>query len=581
MKRSFTFLFCIVFLLTIKGFSQPPDLVWAKSVKRTTGVYNIENSLVVDAAGNMYRTGRFTDTTDFDPGPGVCNLISKGLEDTFVLKLGPSGAFVWAKQFSGSDYDKGTSVAVDAMGNVYVTGCFYDTCDFDPGPGVYGLISSGHNDIFLTKLNASGNLIWAKRIGDLYYDQAFSIAIDAGGSVYLTGTFGGTVDFDPGAGVFNLSSTIYWDVFICKINSAGGLVWAKEINGGGWIAGIFVTVSSSGEVYATGGFSGAVDFDPGPGTSTLSASASACKDVFLIKLDASGNFVWARQVTSNDMMWCYAIAIDPGGSLSATGIFEGTVDFDPGTGIYNITSLGQNAFVLKLDPSGNFAWAGSFVTQGGVVGNSIAMDAGGNVYTAGHFNDSTDFDPGPGLNIFVPLAYNHAFINKLDAAGNFVWTLQIESNSGSHAQALALHGNSIYLAGVFYDNADLDPGPGMLNMYTDNNDFFFLKLKNMNTNTENTESSLLAEEEEPLSPPEPEQLIPNVFTPDGDGINDLFFLPGKEEELQIYDRWGNYICRCTGWDGRNSRGEECSQGVYYYIANSSKGNTAGFVQLVR
>lgn len=580
MKRLSTLLFCVVFLFTIKGFAQSLQLDWAKGVKRTTNTYYIENSLVVDAAGNMYRTGHFKDTTDFDPGPGVCNLISKGFEDTFVLKLSPTGAFVWVKQFGGSHYDLGNAVAVDAWGNVYVTGHFYDTCDFDPGPGVYDLISMGNNDIFLAKLNASGNFIWAKRIGDSSYEQAFSIAIDGGGSVYLTGTFSGTVDFDPGVGVFNLSSTIYWDVFVCKINSAGGLVWAKEIDGGGWMAGLFVAVSSSGEVYATGGFYGTADFDPGPGVFNLTASSPAYRDIYLIKLDASGNFVWARQVTASNMMWCYAIALDPGGYLSATGTFGGTVDFDPGPGVYTITAGSQNAFVLKLDPSGNFAWAKSFESPGGVAGYSIAMDANGNVYTVGHFNGSTDFDPGPGLNIFVPLGYNHAFLSKLDAAGNFVWALQIESSTGSHAQAIALHGNSIYLTGGFNNTADADPGPGTFNLFSADNDFFFLKL-NQPLPMESIESGGLAEAEEPLLSPEPESFIPNVFSPDGDGINDLFFLPGKGDEILIYDRWGKEVCLCKAWDGKNSRGAECPAGVYYYLRTSMKENTVGFVHLVR
>src|SRR5262249_36288313 len=160
-------------------------------------------SIAVDASGNVYTTGYFTGTADFDPDAGVFNLTAAGSFDIFVSKLSASGNFVWAKVMGGGSDDLGQSISVDASGNVCTTGYFTGTADFDPGAGVFNLTAAGYYDIFVSKLDASGNFAWAKAIGGTGGDEGYSIAIDSSGNVYTTGAFGGTVDFDPNAGVFN------------------------------------------------------------------------------------------------------------------------------------------------------------------------------------------------------------------------------------------------------------------------------------------------------------------------------------------------------------------------------------------
>jgi VCBS repeat-containing protein len=174
-------------------------------------------SIAVDGADNIYSTGSFEGTVDFDPGPGVFNLTSAGLGDAYVCKLDASGAFQWAKAMGGISTDGGRSIEVDDAGNVYCTGQFSSTADFDPGPGVFNINSAGDGDIFVCKLGASGAFQWAGAMGGPGLDTGGGIVVDGAGGVYGTGYFEGTADFDPGPGAFNLTSAGGLDAFILKL----------------------------------------------------------------------------------------------------------------------------------------------------------------------------------------------------------------------------------------------------------------------------------------------------------------------------------------------------------------------------
>jgi len=119
---------------------------------------DVATSIAVDSSGNIYTTGRFEGTADFDPGAGTANITPAGFYDVFVSKIDSSGALLWAKSFGGSSNDFGYSIAVDSAGNVYTTGYFRGTSDFDPGAGTTNLTSAGGYDVFVLKLTSSGNV---------------------------------------------------------------------------------------------------------------------------------------------------------------------------------------------------------------------------------------------------------------------------------------------------------------------------------------------------------------------------------------------------------------------------------------
>jgi hypothetical protein len=141
--------------------------------------------------------------------------------------------YQWAKSFGATDDDMSKSIAVDGSGNVYTTGFFTGTVDFDPGPGISNLTCAGDKDIFISKLDAMGNFLWAKSMGGINIDWGNSIALDGAGNVYTTGFFEGSADFDPGAGSNILSTTGEgdFDLYISKLDPAGNFVLGKKYRG--------------------------------------------------------------------------------------------------------------------------------------------------------------------------------------------------------------------------------------------------------------------------------------------------------------------------------------------------------------
>jgi hypothetical protein len=388
--------------------------VWA--VKLGGNGIEVGNAIALDTLGNVFTTGFFTGTADFDPSPATFNLVSAGNEDVFVCKLDAGGALVWAKRMGGGSSEIGQGVAVDAAGNVHTTGFFQGAGDYDPGAAVFNLAPSGGADVFLSKLDAAGNFIWAKRLGGSGTGTGRAISVDADGNVYSGGAFSGLVDFDPGPGVNTINSAGGTDVFISKLNASGNFIWARHMGGIYSDYCSSIALDATGNVYSTGGFQFTADFDPGPSSYTFEAAGAGANDIFISKLDAAGNFVWAKQIGGINDDIGHAIKIDIGGNVYSTGYFNGTVDFDPGPGVFTLTSSGADDFYIsKLNSSGNFIWT---LKSGGTdsdVSRGITVDIAGNVFTTGYFSGTADFDPGPGTYTLNSPGNTDVFIQKLCA----------------------------------------------------------------------------------------------------------------------------------------------------------------------
>lgn len=268
----------IVFSLSI-GYCQTVSYNWARKFAGSGTEDGI--SIVVDGLGNVFSVGVFQGATDFDPGPSNYFLTPTGFGGTYVSKLSSTGTFVWARQFSGTSNTYVSDIELDATGNVYVFGSFTGTTDFDPGAGTYTLASAGSSDIYICKLNSSGNFIWARNLGGVGSEGASSFKLDPLGNLYLSGTFAFTADFDPGTGTFNLTSAGVEDIFFCKLDNSGNFAWAVRMGAAGTDYPSGIDVDPSGNIYACGQFSATVDFDPGPGTYNLSSIGN--RDGFITK----------------------------------------------------------------------------------------------------------------------------------------------------------------------------------------------------------------------------------------------------------------------------------------------------------
>jgi hypothetical protein len=259
-----------------------------------------------------------------------------------IISFAQSPNWLWANGFGGasiSTQDVGGSIASDAVGNTYTSGHFGGTIDFDPGPGVYNLTAANTSDDFILKLDSAGNFLWVRTLGFFNFNSIHCIVVDDSGSVYSVGTFTGTVDFDPGVGVFDLTAAGNGEVYVWKLDSSGNFIWAK-VFGGTFSNGYILTLDSSANVYVGGTFRGTSDFDPDVGIFNLTATGPDA--AFISKLDSAGNFIWAKAIDGTNHSDPRSIAINPAASADIyfAGSFSGTTDFDPDTGMFNLTSSG-------------------------------------------------------------------------------------------------------------------------------------------------------------------------------------------------------------------------------------------------
>ena len=408
-------------------------------------------------------------------------IVLTGITLTSFLLWGPLTAqiFDWAHQFGGKSLDEGFSVAVDATGDVYLTGTFEDTAGFDPGPGTNTLISSGDMDVFIQKLDAQGNSLWVKQFGSKSDDISNALSLDDQGNIYVAGFFQDTAEYEPGAGNSALISSGSRDAFLLKIDGNGNLLWSAQFGGTGGENAYSVALDANGAVYTTGFFAGTVDFDPSANLSNLTSAGGL--DVFILKLDSLGNYIWAKQLGGTSADFGMASAIDASGNIYTTGYFQGTADFDPGSNTSSLSSAGsRDVFVQKMDANGGFLWAAQIGGPSIDQALSLALNDSGEVHITGYFQDTADFDPGPGIMQLTSAGNSDIFVLKLDTSGNLIWAHQTGGSSNDVGNGIVADAlGNVYVTGSFQDTVDFDPEAGSYNMISAGfTDIFIQKLNN-------------------------------------------------------------------------------------------------------
>ncbi len=450
------------------------DLLWANSFGGNASDSGV--AITVDSQGNVYTTGRFMGTVDFDPGVGVSSLTSSGASaDIFVSKMDSTGAFLWARKMGGTGVDSVADIAVDNAGNVYTTGQYTGTADFNPSASTFNLVSKGVSDIFVSKLDSAGNFAWARSMGGTGDDSAAGIGVDSTGNVYTTGYFSGTATFGLNTLTsLPLASAGGTDIFIAKLNSAGTADWARRMGGSGIDSARDLALDAEGRVYITGVFSGAAKFD---GSVTLTSAGGT--DIFVSKYDGDGNLNWARRMGGAGEDAGAGIAVDDTGNVYSTGVFQVTADFDPGLGAFSLSSAGAtDIFVSRLDEAGSFTWARRMGAPGSETGADIAVDAQGNVLITGQFQGTVDFDPGSAVARIASAGRSDIFVSKLDAGGNFVFARRMGSTTDDVGSGIAVDSvGQVFVTGTFSGAVDFDPGSGISNRTSlGSEDCFALKL---------------------------------------------------------------------------------------------------------
>ena len=303
----------------------------------------------------MLTTGYFSGTVNFDPGPGAYDLTSQGSSDAFVWELDSQGNFVWARQFAGTSGGSGGLITTDASGNIYVSGTFSGTVNFDPVGGTYDLTSAGGLDGFVLKLDRKGGFVWARRLGGSGDDETLGIVVDSSGNVYTTGFFSGTVNFATGSGTFDLTSAgsgpnqglsgPVGDAFLWELDSGGNFVWAGRMGGPLGDTGTGLAIDGSQNVFMTGSFSDTANFAPGPGTFNLTRAGYT--DYFLAKYSFAHN-VTVRVDDGRGGFDTQSYTIDV--SSAAPGEIQGTVFNDlNGNGTRDSNEPGLQDWTIYLD----------------------------------------------------------------------------------------------------------------------------------------------------------------------------------------------------------------------------------------
>ena len=442
--------------------------LWVKSFQGPGRVIlQAGSGIAIDKEKSVYTTGVFRGTVDFDPGPGTANLSSyKNELHSFVCKLDSAGNFEWVKRL-GKDTQpasvEASAIAVDRGRNVYIGGSFKGVGDFDPGPASHEMFSGKFKAAFTVKLDGSGNFLWAGRQGaepnEFAETLCMALALDADDAVYTTGSYLYGTDFDPGPGVFILSTSgipVLGEtsgIYVSKLDTYGNFVWAKNLGSGNYFEqGTDIVVDGQKNIYTTGNYASGADFDPGPGAYILPAFSSSEHRTFISKLDASGGFVWARSLNDAHGLVNTGIkqrlALDADGDLYLSGAFGGTVDFNaaPASSIL-VSAGGLDGFVGKWDASGNLVWVKAFGGPAQDIPLGIGVDDRKNVYTVGGFAETADFNPDAGVWNLTSAGDNDAFLLKLSrcapihetralglCSARYVWPLdgQVYAASGTY-----------------------------------------------------------------------------------------------------------------------------------------------------
>lgn len=431
-------------------------------------------AVAVDSDRNVFVAGRFSTIVDFDPGPAQAVLQVIGVTDCFIVRLSPDGVWQWVRGFGGPSTDGIRDVAVAANGDLVVGGYFWDTVDFDPGTGTDLLTSAGQSDGFVSCFTNTGQYRWTSRVGGPLMEEVASVTLDPEDRVLACGYFNGTVDFNDGAAVANVTSAGADDAFVIKYSSSSGAFqWVATFGGTQSDIANGISGDGSGLFLVAGSFRGTADFDPSAfndphlavGLSDAFVSALRCGEAPYVDPFScdSPAFLGALPVggAGNDAACAVVVLAD--GSRFVAGSFTGTVDLNPGPGVDQRQAVGgSDAFVTRYGPDGTYSWSRTFGGPGYDYANALAVDRNGSVAIAGTFVQTVDFDPGAGVYNVASVGGTDAFVLRLSPAGDFMWVRTVGGTLDDAAYGVAIDslGNAS-VAGAFQGTADFDPTAGV------------------------------------------------------------------------------------------------------------------------
>ncbi|MBF03793.1 MAG: hypothetical protein CMP76_10905 [Flavobacterium sp.] len=487
----------ILLLLSLVTFyfanAQTPNYAWGRMFGNNQNLYVYDNA--TDANGNVYLTGEYSGTVDFDPGAGTSNQTANatGGRDIFILKLDASGALSWVKTYGGTGIDFGQRIAVDNSGNIYVGGRFQNAVTFT---GFGGFSSNGGYDGFLLKMDTAGTLQWVLDLSGGGTEGFLGITTDASGNLYTAGFFN-----TASATLGGLNSTFTtltragasanYDFFVAKYNANGERMWSNTTGAGYDEIPYGIALTDDDKVVTVGSFIGtSVDFNPGAASNLLYSNSNSTSTGFIQVLEAgNGNFSWARSLgsSSNDTVLDVASANN---NIYVTGYFAGPqADFNTtgsgGGDILNRTGS-IDSFVAKYTSTSTFVWVKQIrgTTGSDNRGSSIAVKGNPErVYTTGTFTSLVYLNPTSSASI-SSFGAKDSYIASYDDAGAYLWGGSVKSMDNDDAWGISVDDNyNVYMSGYSASgNFAINPfsNSTVPNNSTTGNDVYVIKLEQPN-----------------------------------------------------------------------------------------------------
>jgi len=325
-----------------------------------------------------------------------------GLYDAFLAKYDSFGSLLWTRQIGTTNDDRSSSVAVDVFGNAFISGYTEGSLS---GP------HAGDRDAFLAKYDPSGGLLWTRQLGTAGYEESGEVAVDAYGNAYICGpTFGDLGG--PSAGSR--------DAFLVKYDPSGAILWKQQLGTSGEDQGASVAVDAYGNAYVSGWTAG-----------DLAGSNAGGWDAFLAKYDSSGSLLWKRQMGTSSREYSESVAVDAFGNAYISGPTFGSLG-GPNAG-------DEDIFLAKYDPAGSLLWVRQIGTSSSEPDAAVAVDGLGNAYIGGDTGGSLG---GPNAGSV------DAFLAKYDSSGALLWTRQMGTTTNDYSYSVAVDGlGNAYISG--------------------------------------------------------------------------------------------------------------------------------------
>lgn len=545
------FFFAGIFLFVLASFlnAQSPTVNWITHCGSNSGSdKTLDVSL--DQAGNIYACGYFNDEGYFD----TIHLTAFN-KQAFVTKLDANGNFVWAISGGSGLDDRALGLCTDPQGNIIATGTYWSNATF----GSFNIGGSADH-VFVVKIDPNGNFLWATPGGSSGDDHGYDVVTDAQGNIFVTGYLSNHYGPSPGTSSFpNLAPFTVLDsiAFVGRMSPSGVWQWVKTFGGTDVERDNDIALDSLGNIYVVGGFYGTKTFGP-----VSLTSSNNSRDIFVVKYDANGNFIWVT--TAGDTLDDRAngIAIDHEQHIYITGEFRDHVLFGSDTLNNYGGPSGRDIFVARMDLNGNWVWAKRAGSTGGSdAGRAITVNRDGNIFVTGQckglvkFGNDTTFQTGAdSIQVFVA---------AIDSLGDWKWAMQGGSPLEDRGYGIEADTTcKLYFCG-YYDMPSMQFGPHTDTSYG-RKDGFIGRIDGgcFTYSIPDAIEDAVADECSPV--------FQGAFSPNGSGcISALDAWCVESMQCVFYNCWGQAVYQTKDpefcWAATDVNGNALATGVYFYV----------------